>query len=229
MNILIFGPNGSGKGTQSNLLKNKYNLKHIESGRIFREHIGNHTELGLKAKAYIDKGQLVPDTITIPMILDYLGTVSRQGSNWILDGFPRNPSQAKALFEGLEKTGLELGAIIVIEVPKLMAKSRLLGRRSCPEGHPNNMVFPDISPQEKDGKLVCWKCGSQVTARADDIDEKAIDVRLDIYFDTKKGTLGSIAAIHQLSNQKEKLKFIQVDGTSDIHTVSRNIATALAD
>ena len=74
MNILIFGPNGSGKGTQGDLIKQKYNLAHIESGAIFREHIGGGTELGKKAKAYIDRGDLVPDDITIPMVLETLKT-----------------------------------------------------------------------------------------------------------------------------------------------------------
>ena len=88
MNILIFGPNGSGKGTQGALLMEKYGIAHIESGAIFRKHIGGGTELGMKAKAYIDKGELVPDDITIPMVLDILKNQGDQG--WLLDGFPRN-------------------------------------------------------------------------------------------------------------------------------------------
>lgn len=86
MNILIFGPNGSGKGTQGNLIKQKYNLAHIESGAIFREHIGGGTELGKKAKAYIDRGDLVPDDITIPMVLETLKTKGKDG--WCWTGFP---------------------------------------------------------------------------------------------------------------------------------------------
>lgn len=82
MNILIFGPNGSGKGTQGDLIKQKYNLAHIESGAIFREHIGGGTELGKKAKAYIDRGDLVPDDITIPMVLDTLKSKGQHGWRW---------------------------------------------------------------------------------------------------------------------------------------------------
>ena len=106
MNILIFGPNGSGKGTQGALVKEKYNLAHIESGAIFREHIGGGTELGKKAKEYIDRGDLVPDDITIPMVLE---TPQSKGANgWLLDGFPRNLVQAKKLLEARQAEGLEL-------------------------------------------------------------------------------------------------------------------------
>ena len=102
MRILIFGPNGSGKGTQSSRLLKHYGLAHVESGGIFRENIKGGTDLGKEAKAYIDRGELVPDSITIPMILDRLGRDDCNGG-WILDGFPRNPDQAKALLDGLEK------------------------------------------------------------------------------------------------------------------------------
>ena len=95
MNILIFGPNGSGKGTQGTLLKDKFNIAHIESGVIFREHINGGTELGKKAKAFIERGELVPDDITIPMVLE---TLKEKGKNgWLLDGFPRSIPQAEAL------------------------------------------------------------------------------------------------------------------------------------
>ena len=99
----IVGPNGSGKGTQGALLMEKYGIAHIESGAIFRKHIGGGTELGMKAKAFIDKGELVPDDITIPMVLDIL---KNQGdSGWLLDGFPRNMEQARKLDEALKAEG----------------------------------------------------------------------------------------------------------------------------
>ncbi len=93
MNILFFGPNGSGKGTQGAILKDKYKTPHIESGAIFRENISKGTELGKKAKSYIDKGDLVPDEITIPMILDRMKQPDCS-NGWLLDGFPRNKNQA---------------------------------------------------------------------------------------------------------------------------------------
>ena len=99
MNIFIFGPNGSGKGTQGSLAKKKYDLDHIESGAIFRKYIGGGTELGKKAKEYIDRGELMPDDITIPMVLDVLKNTGPNG--WLLDGFPRSIVQAQKLWEAL--------------------------------------------------------------------------------------------------------------------------------
>ncbi|HZF61177.1 MAG TPA: nucleoside monophosphate kinase, partial [Desulfovibrio sp.] len=139
MNILIFGPNGSGKGTQGDLIKQKYNLAHIESGAIFREHIGGGTELGKKAKAYIDRGDLVPDDITIPMVLETLKTKGQQG--WLLDGFPRNTVQAQKLWDALQKEGMQLDYVVEILLPREVAKNRIMGRRLCKNNnnHPNNI------------------------------------------------------------------------------------------
>jgi len=106
MNILIFGPNGSGKGTQGTLLKDKFKVAHIESGVIFRENIKGGTELGKKAKAYIDKGDLVPDEITIPMILDRLKKDDCK-NGWLLDGFPRSKVQSEKLDEALKASGMK--------------------------------------------------------------------------------------------------------------------------
>ncbi len=92
MNILMFGPNGSGKGTQGELIQKAFGITHIESGVLFREHISKGTELGKQAKSYIDRGELVPDDITVPMILETLQTKGKNG--WLLDGFPRNITQS---------------------------------------------------------------------------------------------------------------------------------------
>src|SRR5210317_2046211 len=107
MNILIFGPNGSGKGTQGAVVQKKFNIAHIESGLIFRENIKGGTELGKKAKEYIDRGDLVPDDITIPMILDRLKQDDCKGG-WLLDGFPRNKVQAETLAKALAEAGITL-------------------------------------------------------------------------------------------------------------------------
>ena len=130
MRILIFGPNGSGKGTQSARLLKRYDLAHVESGGIFRTNIKGGTELGKKAKSFIDKGELVPDSITIPMVLDRLAKDDCQ-KGWVLDGFPRTPDQARALIEGLERANTPMDAVIVIEVARETAKNRLMARRTC--------------------------------------------------------------------------------------------------
>ena len=105
-NILFFGPNGSGKGTQGAIVQKKYDIPHIESGAIFREHIKGGTELGKKAKAFIEAGDLVPDEITIPMVLETLAKSKEKG--WLLDGFPRSLAQAEALDKALKEAGIKV-------------------------------------------------------------------------------------------------------------------------
>ena len=113
MNILMFGPNGSGKGTQGALIKKAFGLAHIESGAIFREHVGGGTELGKKAKEYMDRGELVPDAITIPMVLETLKTKGADG--WLLDGFPRNIAQAEQLHKAMQEQGMKLDYVVEID------------------------------------------------------------------------------------------------------------------
>ena len=129
MNILFFGPNGSGKGTQGAILKDKYKTPHIESGAIFRDNIGKGTELGAKAKEYIDRGDLVPDEITIPMILDRLKQDDCK-KGWLLDGFPRNKNQAIKLDEALRAADMSLDIVVEILLDREIAKNRIMGRRS---------------------------------------------------------------------------------------------------
>ncbi|MDP2268990.1 MAG: nucleoside monophosphate kinase, partial [Deltaproteobacteria bacterium] len=131
MNILMFGPNGSGKGTQGALLHDKYGIPHIEAGVIFRNNIKEGTELGKKARIYIDKGELVPDELTVPMVLNRLQqTDCLQG--WILDGFPRNLTQAEALQKNLVERVMKLDYVVEIVLDRDISKKRIMGRRLCP-------------------------------------------------------------------------------------------------
>lgn len=221
MNILIFGPNGSGKGTQGTLAKDKYGLDHIESGAIFRKHIGGGTELGMKAKEYINRGELVPDDITIPMVLDVL-----QGSKngWLLDGFPRSLVQAEKLWEALQKDGVALDYVIEIKLPREIAKARIMGRRLCENNpnHPNNVGIPAIAP---DGDK-CRVCGGALSSRQDDQDEGAIDQRHNIYYDEKTGTM---AAVNFYKNKKDGgYKFIELDGEKGITEIKEYLMSQLA-
>jgi adenylate kinase len=174
MNILMFGPNGSGKGTQGAILKEKHNLPHIESGAIFRENISKGTELGAKAKEFIDRGDLVPDDITIPMILDRLKQDDCK-NGWLLDGFPRNKNQAIKLDEALKNEGLDLNVVVEVVLDRQIAKNRIMGRRLCANdnNHPNNIFIDAIKP---DGDK-CRVCGGELSERSDDQDEGAIDKR----------------------------------------------------
>ncbi|WP_027189280.1 adenylate kinase [Paucidesulfovibrio longus] len=222
MNILIFGPNGSGKGTQGSLVKEKYNLDHIESGAIFRKHIGGGTELGLKAKAYIDKGELVPDDITIPMVLDVLKNASSNG--WLLDGFPRSIVQAEKLWDALQKDGVKLDYVIEILLPREVAAARIMGRRLCANdpNHPNNVGIPAIAP--KDGK--CRVCGGALSERADDVDESAIAKRHDIYYDTKTGTLAA-SYFYKDKAPTGGFKYIELDGEGTITEIKETLLAQL--
>ncbi len=218
MKILIFGPNGSGKGTQGAIVQKKYNIPHIESGVIFRENIKGGTDLGKKAKAYIDRGDLVPDEITIPMILDRLQKEDCQ-KGWLLDGFPRNVEQAKALNLALKDAGISLDYVIEIVLDKQTAKNRIMGRRLCvnDNNHPNNIYIDAIKPVEKDGEYVCRVCGGALSTRADDQDEEAINKRHNIYYDDKTGTL---AAVNYF---KELAKAVELDGRPGVQEVTTEL------
>jgi adenylate kinase len=222
LNILIFGPNGSGKGTQGSLAKKKYDLDHIESGAIFRKHIGGGTELGMKAKAFIDRGELVPDDITIPMVLDVLKNSSPNG--WLLDGFPRSIVQAQKLWEALQADGVKLDFVIEILLPREVAKNRIMGRRLCKNdnNHPNNIFIDAIKP---DGDK-CRVCGGELTARADDQDEDAIDKRHNIYYDATTGTLAASYYYKNLSKDFG-FKYIELDGEGSIDDIRATLMAQL--
>jgi adenylate kinase len=224
MNILFFGPNGSGKGTQGSILKEKYNTPHIESGAIFRENISKGTELGTKAKEYIDRGDLVPDEITIPMILDRLKQDDCQ-NGWLLDGFPRNKNQAIKLDEALKGAGLSLDIVVEILLDREIAKNRIMGRRLCvnDNNHPNNIYIDVIKP---DGDK-CRVCGGDLKTRDDDQDEDAINKRHAIYYDTDTGTLASAYYFKDLAAKEEKIKYITLDGEPSVKAVTAELVSKL--
>ncbi len=219
MNIIIFGPNGSGKGTQGALIQRRYGIPHIETGVIFRKNIEKKTELGVRAQEFVRRGELVPDEVTIPMLLARLKEDDGR-SGWLLDGFPRNLTQAEALWEALNKEKIPLDLVIEIVLDRDTAKKRIMGRRLCPQdnNHPNNIFIEAIAPTVKDGRYVCRVCGSEdLLSRPDDQDTEAIDKRHGIYYDRVKGTL---AAVDYL---RGKTRVISVDGQGDVAGVSESI------
>jgi len=224
MNILFFGPNGSGKGTQGSILKDKYNTPHIESGAIFRDNISKGSELGTKAKEYIDKGDLVPDEITIPMILDRLKQDDCK-VGWLLDGFPRNKNQAIKLDESLKEAGMALDIVVEILLDREIAKNRIMGRRLCvnDNNHPNNIYIDAIKP---DGDK-CRVCGGDLNTRDDDQDEDAINKRHGIYYDTDTGTLASAYYFKDLAAKEGSMKYITLDGAPSVTEVTADLVSKL--
>ncbi|MGH2693209.1 MAG: adenylate kinase [Actinomycetota bacterium] len=174
MRLIIFGPQGAGKGTQAERISEKYNVPVIATGDIFRWAISEGSPLGDRAEQFVEAGKLVPDDVTIGVMRERLGAADAM-DGFVLDGFPRNLQQAKALEEILTERGVELDAAIVIEAPEEVSVRRLLGRRVCSSCGRNYHV--DVPPKE-DWK--CDACGGDVVPRNDDNDE-AIKERLRLY------------------------------------------------
>jgi adenylate kinase len=221
MNILFFGPNGSGKGTQGAIVKEKFQIPHIETGVIFRDNISRGTDLAKEAKGYIDRGELVPDSITIPMILDRLkGEDCTNG--WLLDGFPRNLTQAQELDKALKGEGIDLHFVIEMVLDRQIAKDRIMGRRLCvnDNNHPNNVFIDAIKPNGDR----CRVCGGDLKTRSDDQDEEAIDKRHNIYYDTGTGTMAAINFYKGLSEKNNgRPKIIELDGRPGVKEVSTDL------
>ncbi|MBL7225209.1 MAG: adenylate kinase [Desulfobacteraceae bacterium] len=221
MKILFFGPNGSGKGTQGAIVKEKYGIPHIETGVIFRDNISRGTDLGKEAKGYIGRGELVPDSITIPMILDRLKEDDCK-DGWLLDGFPRNLTQAQELDKALRNEGIVLDIVIDMLLDREIAKGRIMGRRLCvnDNNHPNNINIDAIKP---DGDK-CRVCGGDLKTRSDDQDEEAIDQRHNIYYDTEIGTTAGMIYFKELSAKNNGVpKIIGLDGRPGVKEVSAEL------
>lgn len=224
MNFLFFGPNGSGKGTQGAILKDKYQIAHIESGAIFRKNIKGGTALGKRAKEYIDKGDLVPDEITVPMVLDRIKQDDCK-NGWLLDGFPRNRVQAEKLHASLEKAGIKLDYVIEMILARQIAKNRIMGRRLCENdnNHPNNIFIDAIKP---DGDK-CRVCGGALSKRDDDQDEDAIDKRHSIYYDADTGTLASAYYFKAVSEKNDAIKYLTLAGEKALSKVTDELISKL--
>ncbi len=173
MNLILFGAPGAGKGTQSELLIKRQGMTQISTGDLFRAAIKGKTDLGQKAQAFMDKGQLVPDSIVIGMVEEVLQNGVK---NFILDGFPRTVAQAEALDSLLNKMNLSIGKAIFLEVPMGILMDRLTGRRVCKNC---GAVYHIVSkPSKTEG--VCDNCGGEVIQRNDDKAE-VIETRLKTY------------------------------------------------
>lgn len=175
MKLLIMGPPGAGKGTQAEVLVKELNITHISTGDMFRAAIKEGTEMGKKAKEYMDAGQLVPDEVVVGMVKDRLSQPDCK-EGFLLDGFPRTTAQAEALDETLKSVDIQLDGVINIEVPREKLMARLTGRRVCKScGASYHVIF---NPPKEEGK--CNSCGGDLYQRDDD-NAATVDNRLDVY------------------------------------------------
>ncbi|MFB7498400.1 adenylate kinase [Streptomyces sp. NPDC056161] len=176
MRIVLVGPPGAGKGTQAVRLAGKLGVPHISTGDLFRANISRQTELGKLAKSYMDAGNLVPDEVTIAMAKDRMEQADAE-NGFLLDGFPRNVSQAGALDELLENEGVKLDAVLDLEVPEDEVVKRIAGRRTC-RNKSEHVFHVTYSPPKQEG--VCDICGGELYQRDDD-SEETVRTRLEVY------------------------------------------------
>lgn len=204
--LILFGPPGAGKGTFSGQIKKVLpDIIHISTGDIFRENLKNETPLGLKAKSYMDKGELVPDDVTIEMVRDRLTREDVKAKGFILDGFPRTLSQAKAL-----ASITEIDLLLLLEVPRDLIMKRILGRYSC--SNCNKLYNKYTLPPKVEG--ICDACGSEIKfeQRSDD-NEETLKNRLDAYERNAKPIIKYYKKMKILKkvNAENTLKFTEKD------------------
>ena len=212
MKIIMLGAPGAGKGTQAQMIAEKYGIPHISTGDIFRANIKNGTELGKKAKEYMDKGELVPDELTVQLLLDRVANEDCK-NGYVLDGFPRTIPQADVLDKELTKLGDKVDFAINVDVPDENIVRRMSGRRACLKCGATYHI-EHIKPKTEG---ICDKCGSELVQRQDDKPE-TVQNRLSVYHEQTQPLINYY-------NNKNILK--TVDGTQDMQKVFEDIVGIL--
>ena len=212
MNVILVGPPGAGKGTQAAVLEEKTKLKHIASGDLFRQHMLNETELGLLARSYVSRGELVPNDVVVGMILDRVFQSDCE-VGVIFDGFPRTKEQADALATALEAHEKTLDAVVYLHAPRDMLLKRIVGRQTCRICQtPYNIYY---TPPREESR--CDLCGGTLYTRPDDNMETARH-RLDVYLEQTAPLVEHYRALGLLH---------AVDGLGDIHEVTNRLVHGL--
>ena len=212
MKIIMLGAPGAGKGTQAKKIAEKYGIPHISTGDIFRANIKNGTELGQKAKTYMDQGLLVPDELVVDLVVDRVKQDDCE-KGYVLDGFPRTIPQAEALDKALETLGQKVDYAINVEVPDENIVNRMSGRRACVGcGATYHIVYAPTKTEN-----ICDKCGSNLILRDDDKPE-TVKKRLDVYHDQTQPLIDYYTKAGILR---------EVDGTIDIEDVFGEIVKIL--
>lgn len=214
MKIVMLGAPGAGKGTQAIKIADKYDIPHISTGDIFRANIKGGTELGQKAKSYIDKGELVPDEVTIGMLLDRIAQDDCK-NGYVLDGFPRTIPQAESLTEALKSQGDQIDFALNIDVPDEAIIERMSGRRACPKcGATYHIVY--AAPKTEN---ICDKCGTELIIRSDDKPETVKD-RLNVYHQQTEPLI---------AYYKNAGVLREVDGTQELPKVFEDVVAILSE
>ena len=212
MKIVMLGAPGAGKGTQARLISEKYGIPQISTGDIFRANIRDNTQLGQKAKSYMDQGLLVPDQVTCDLVVD---RISREdcANGYILDGFPRTIPQAQALTQALQAQGTKIDYAIDVEVPDDNIVQRMSGRRACPKCGATFHIRYKMPEQEG----ICDACGTALIQREDDHAE-TVQKRLDVYHSQTQPLI---------EYYREQGVLHSVDGTREMNTVFDSICAVL--
>lgn len=213
MYLILMGLPGAGKGTQAEMIKAKYNIPHISTGDMFRQAIKEGTELGKKAKAYMDEGALVPDEVTNGIVEERLAK-SDCDNGFLLDGFPRTIAQAEALEAITKKLNKQIDYVIHVDVPAEKLIERLTGRRVCPSCGATYHVIN--KPPKTEG--VCDNCGTELVQRDDD-KEETVQKRLEVNIEQTQPLLDFY---------KEKGVLVTVDGDQPIDKVFEDIVAAIS-
>ena len=212
MKIIMLGAPGAGKGTQAKMLSEKYQIPHISTGDIFRANIKENTELGKKAKNYMDQGLLVPDELVVDLVVDRMAKADCE-NGYVLDGFPRTIPQAESLTAALEKLNEKVDFALNIEVPDEVIVDRMSGRRSCSKC---GAIFHVITiPPKQDG--ICDVCGAELIQRDDDKAE-TVKKRLEVYHE-------QTAPLIEYYNKQNVL--LNIDGTIELNEVFNTILKTL--
>ena len=212
MKIIMLGAPGAGKGTQAKRIADKWKLPHISTGDIFRANIKNGTELGMEAKKYMDKGALVPDELTVKILLDRV-SAKDCADGYVLDGFPRTIPQAEVLDKALEELGDSIDYAINVDVPDDSIISRMSGRRACVSCGATYHV--EFAPTKTEG--ICDRCGKELILREDDKPE-TVKKRLMVYHEQTQPLIDYYAGKNILKS---------VDGTKDMEEVFKDIPSIL--